>query len=233
MGIKRLRREQNVSNTKKIRKNPTSTSASAVRAMVRREVSRARETKIVARHQAEVAMNTIYPSPYLFNYPVPAVGAKEHERVGNKITPTGIACKWLLHNNATSEAIFVRVLMIAIPDGQAANSDIQGAPFEGGSTDAPPVGTLVDIIRKTNREEMKVLKEWIVTLGASQTVTGTQTGHHYVKLGKEDMIFKDQAYQEPVTTRYSLMVMPRESDSDESLGSNVELSYNLDMYYKD
>lgn len=206
----------------------------ATRSAIQRAISAARETKMVTVNVSEQAISSLTPSFTMYRYPVPNAGSSVHERVGNKISPVGLKLTFLLHNNNGSYEQYVRLLLIAIPDGQIADTNVTGAPFESNGNDATPSGYLHDLIRKTNREEFKVLKDWVVPLG---TTTGGQRifhDKHYIKLGHTpDMVFMDSQPREPQNTRYALLVLNRESDADESVGSSIELSFAMDFYYKD
>ena len=140
----------------------------SVQAMVRRAVARSRETKMVTNQSVEAPMSSLV-SEYFYNAPVPTTGTGSNNRIGNRVDPTSLSCKFLLHNNM-NQVCHVRCMLIEIYSGLVSNGSIQADFLESSTgTDSAPVGSLSDLIRKTNREEFRIIREEIITVGRNNS----------------------------------------------------------------
>lgn len=225
-----LKRSVTLSQPSAKRKRTYEKKRPSINALVNKAIARTRETKMVTAHTPETGINTLVGS-YAFSCPVPAVGAESNKRVGNKIDPTGMALKMLFHNN-TSTSVLVRAVVCEVFDAQQTNAQIVETFFETTGYDAGVDGTLNDLIRKVNREEVKVMSDEIINLGVLDAGDNVKIVKKWFKLNKQ-MVFGDSRNIDPITSRYALFLIARQANSDESTGSSLEVSFDFDFYYKD
>lgn len=215
-------------------KNQMSTN---VRAIVRQELSRTQETKYIKTQQSEVLMNTL-TNAYIFSLDYPLQGVGPANRIGNQIEERGIAVK-TLYQKPAGDSVWVRQLLLMLKEGgrmtdSVALSVLFESTASGVTGNIPASGTMQDIIRKTNREEITVLRDEIVKLGSQNGNADCQWTKHYIKYPHGTMAsFTNDPADVPVTPRFVMVCLPLEADGDEGLGQNVELSYVFDYYFRD
>jgi len=189
---------------------------------------------MTTRDQVELQLSTLSGSgAYVYRWPIPPVGASSNERIGNKIKTTGLSMKYLLYN-PSGVACWVRVLVLKVKEGrQLSDTEIVQELFDGGSAqDVGPAGTLPDLIKRINRERFTVMADKIELVDVSNGGQKVATGTFWRKLNT-DMIFADEIQDEAVNQRHVVVFVPLEADGDESLGSTIELTHTMSMYYKD
>lgn len=208
-----------------------------VNAAIRAFNWRQRETKMISTFSSENVMNTLLPLSYVIPFPVPQLGTGANNRTGNKIEGVGLKMKLLLNNNA-SLPILVRVMIIRIPQGDKfTDAQVSSALFETSSTSVPevsaaPTGLTADLIRQVNRGELQVIRDKVVPLLGTSVDTGVAMEEVYVRI-PGIITLPDSNALTQMSARYVVVMLPRRSDSDESVGSVVEYSITLTKYFKD
>lgn len=217
---------------------PSAALRSYTNAAIRKAVQAARETKKCSSRNQEVSLTTIGGGGYyIYDFPVPDIGASSEDRIGCKITPTKMQFKWLFNNNSTKD-VFMRVCVLRSKQGRAySNSDLMSKVFDGtGGYDGTVTGTVHDLIATINEEELQVVRDFNVQIGPSQNYN---VAHAPVKMGvvnfkpSSQMVFTDDSSQSSVNHRYIVLLIPRRADNDESTGETVEFSYDMSMWFKD
>ena len=129
-------------------------------------VDRARETKYDINHQTTVLTLSL-AGPTIFEGQInPFGGSSSINRIGNKISPTGARFRAVLRNTSTTKNVYARMLYMSVNEGRLENVDLYADFFEGDlGTDVPANGTLIDLVRRPNKEMFKVLRDDIITLG--------------------------------------------------------------------
>lgn len=205
-------------------------------AAIRKAVQAARETKKVYERNQELSLTTVGGGGfYRYDYPIPQQGPDSHERIGTKINPTHLEVKYLINNNDT-KWLYVRLLVVRIKQGNLGPT--MASFFDGtAGADVGLTGTTHDIICPINHEELQVMNDQVITVAPGQNYNGG--GFAPVKFGTikskplKNMVFSDSGGSNSVNHRYSLFVIGRRSDNDESLGETFEFSYDMTMLYKD
>lgn len=197
-----------------------------------------RETKMISAFFTEISLNTLTTSAELIEFPYPALGSAANQRLGNKIDGVGLKVKLLFHNN-NSIPIHVRMLILQIPQGERfTNSAILNELFDvstpGTTPEAAgaPAGNTSDLIRQVNRGEIKVIRDKVVPLLSSSVDTGIGMEEVYVRTPGR-ITFPDSAQTTPIANRYIIVLIPRRSDNDESMGATVEVTGHVTKYWKD
>ena len=197
-------------------------------ATIRKAIAAARETKHVFTELTEANLSTVSASiPYTYFFPVPAVGPSSNERIGNKINPTSISLKCLLHNNG-SKVVHARLLVLKLKHSLT-TTEIQNELFEGiNGQDVTVDATLQDLIKRPNREAFVVLHDEIITLGYE--AAGYSTPHSRAAVRSlrfkpnANQIYHDEDLARPVINDYVFALLPKKTDADESLGETIEFS---------
>lgn len=121
--------------------------------------------------------------------------------------------------------------------GTYTNAQIQADLYEdgtaGATADVTTTGFMTDLTQKINRNDFKVLRDTVVQLDGNATMYGFAQEKFYRNLRGTQMTFPDGSYTQPTTSRYVVVIVPKQVNGDESGGSLVDFSYALDMYYKD
>lgn len=198
-----------------------------------------RETKMISNYVAESVINTVSASgAYVYNFPAPALGTSANQRIGNKIDGVGIKCNLLFNSNA-SLPILVRMLILAIPQGTnytdgevIANLYDLSIPATSVETSGAPTGRVTDINRQINRGELKVIRDQVVPLNSNTVDYSFAQRELYVRTPGR-ITYPDSDITNPMSTRYVLVLVPRQANDDESTGNTVEVSYVLTTYFKD
>lgn len=200
--------------------------------LVKSLIDKSIETKMVTVVVNEFAASTIGSMPITM-VPTPASGSASNQRTGNKILPRGIELRYAIHNNSGQE-ILGRVLILKVHDGTMTTTEIDDQLFEGtGGYDVTENGVVTDCIRKINREQFTVVRDIALTFGSSGLASKEfRHGKEFVKLSG-DMMFHDTTTSDPVANKYCVVWLFRQANNDESLGSTLEISHQLSMYYKD
>lgn len=203
--------------------------------IVKKELKKATETKHVHVAGVESTINTISSGSGLnfISQPYPTVGAGPTERVGNKISPVGMSWKGVYYN-AHAYPIIVRRLIVQVEDGEQSNSNILLNLFEGdgNNIDTSATGSMHDLVRKVNREGYKVLKDDLIDMGINNGGKSMEVSKVYVKL-TGTQTYREAASTHAVNDRIVVIHIAREGDGDESTGSTVEMTSQMDLYYKD
>lgn len=218
--------------TKRVKPSP-----GVSKAAVRKAIAAARETKHVFTELSEANLSTVSASiPYTYFFPVPGIGPSSNERIGNKINPTSLSLKVLLHNNS-SQTVHARLLVMKLKHSLTV-TEIQNEIFEGiAGQDVTVDGSLQDLIKRPNREAFVIMHDEIITLGYDAAGYSSPFSRAAVRSlrFKPNMtqIYHDEDLARPVTNDYVFCLLPKRSDADESLGETIEFSWNAEMWYKD
>lgn len=206
-----------------------------VRSIVQKAIYRESETKMASVANSEMYINTIAASPAVILVPTPSPGTAGNQRVGNKVKGVGIGSKLLLHNNASNTACWVRCSLLEVFDGQMSDEEIKNGMFEGiADSTIGVVGEVGDVIRKYDREIYRVLKDEIVPLNGLNDPGAVHIVNFYKKLSGQEMKFNDQFANAPTgSSKFVWVVYARQANNDESVGTNLELTYSLDYYFKE
>lgn len=209
---------------------------SAIGAMVKKEIAKSRETKFIFSQMNEISLTTGAPSPPVLSFPNVPQGTASNQRIGNKITPTGAGFRFVYWNQS-SQVLAVRRLFIQVYN-DATNSEIQANLFEGSTAQDTGMPTGISrLIRKPNREDFRVLKDDVFTIGyeAAGYASATprfQIDKGFVKL-HGDFTYADTDLQDPRNGRLAVILILQAGNGDPSGMESIEYSYELDMYYKD
>jgi len=213
-------------------------SSRAVYGAIKRYNWKLRETKMISAYLDEQTLNTLSTTVDIVDFPAPALGPCANQRIGNKIQGVGIKINMLFHNNA-AVPVFVRMILLKVPQGDAyTNSTIRAnilelsTPGGSGEVSAPVNGRLTDITRQINRGEMIVIRDKVITLNGTSVDTGVSMQQFYVRT-PHMYHFADSDFTLPINYRYVIALIPRQANADESLGSTVEYTYTLTTYFKD
>lgn len=205
-----------------------------VRNIVTRAIYNASETKLTSAHWEEASMSSVSPSGYVYPFPIPAQGVTSIQRIANKCYGVGLASRILLHNNSSND-MWVRLLLLEVYDGQQTDAEIISDLFEG-ETDSMvgENGDLSDTIKKTDRESFKCLKDSVVHLTPQSGDHRVEIIKHYHALRGQLMNFNDKFAARPIgTSRFVWVIINREADSNEGIGSTIEAHVQLEYYFKD
>lgn len=197
-----------------------------------------RETKMISNYVAEQNINTLSTVAFVQGFPSPALGTSANQRVGNKIDGVGIKANILFNSNA-SLPVLVRMLILGIPQGTnytdgeiTANLFDLSIPGTSGEVSAAPTGRVTDINRQINRNEIKVIRDQVVPLNSNTVDYSFGQRQLYVRTPGR-IVFPDSDFTNQMSMRYVLVLIPRQANDDESLGSTVEVSFALTTYFKD
>ncbi len=208
---------------------------------VRQVIMRAAEPKRHSSQGDEVVKTTIDVDPFVIDIPF-NIGVGDHtfNRTGNRIHAKGLRCQVLLHNTSGSATgiAYVRMAILEVKAGAAQTNasvitDLYDPLASGG--DVTYSGGLPSLLRSFNKEQTRVLRDEVVTLTALSTNNAGSGVHIYKKYVplNEDLFFSDGDLTQPWNKRYIMLILPLQANSDESTGTNVEVSYVMDAYYKD
>lgn len=202
---------------------------------VRKELKKQSETKHVHVAGVEAVISSISSGSglSLISQPYPTVGPEPTQRIGNKVQPVGLSWKGVYWNQY-SYPIVLRRIIVAVQDGENLNSDILLNLFEGdgNNIDVSATGSMHDLIRKVNREGFRVLKDDTITLGINNGGSSVEVSKVYCKLSGSQM-YRETGSTHAINDRIVVIHLAREADGDESTGSSIEMSYQMDLYYKD
>lgn len=209
----------------------------SVYAAIRSYDYRTRETKMRSVYEAEQSLLTVAPAVYI-DAPVPFLGNAANQRIGNKIQAVGFKTNILFHNNGALPVI-VRMLLLQIPQGDrftntnlADNLFDVSTPGSNVQVDSGLLGSNTDIVRVVNRNDVVVLRDKVIPLNGSTVDTGYAQYSCYCKLGYDQM-FPDSDVTQPLNKRIVMVLIARQSNSDESLGTTIEYSHSTSLYFKD
>lgn len=207
---------------------------------VRQVIMRTIEPKKRQKNAEEQTMTTIDADFTVIDFPWDiASGDKEYNRDGNRVQARGISAKMVFNlNNATAGTVLVRVAILEVKAGvSASNADITGAIFDplSNGSDVTYSGGVSSLLRSFNTEQVRVLRDEVITLGPLSAENGGANVHiykRYVPLNTP-LIWSDTDQTQPYNKRYIMAMLPLQANSDESTGATVEYSYLLTAYYKD
>lgn len=213
-------------------------SSSAVYGAIKSFNWRQRETKMIANYAEEQTLNTLGTTVEIINFPAPAYGSANNQRIGNKVQGVGIKINMLFNNNAAGP-IFVRMILLKVPQGDSyTDSSIRSNIFENSfpgnvpDTSTPVNGRLTDITKVINKGEMIVIRDKVIVLNGNSVDTGVSIQQFYVRT-PHMYEFADSDQTLPLNARYVIAMIPRQCNADESTGSTVEYTYTLSTYFKD
>lgn len=211
-------------------------SVTQVRSIVNRAIYRESETKMCTATASELNVTSIAPSPSILSCPMPGQGVGTHQRIGSKVKGVGIGSKIVFHNNSSTTPVWIRCSLLEVHNGQMTDIEIQNDLFESSATDSTigMVGSVGEVIKRYDRQYYTVLKDEVVALHGNTEPDSLKMVSFYKKLVGQEMKFNDAVANLPVgTSRFVWVVYSREGDGDESTGTTVECSYNIDYYFKE
>lgn len=205
---------------------------------VRQVILRHAEPKKKQSMGEEQLKTTIDVDPYIIDVPFDATqGDATYERIGNRITARGLSCKFLIHNTSTSTAAisYVRIAILEVKAGAAQTNaglvvDLYD-PLASGS-DVTYSGGLGSLLRSFNKEQVRVLKDDVLLLNKGNADNPVIIYDKYFSLN-EELIYSDSDQTQPWNKRYVALLLPLQIDSDEGMGTQIEVSHLLTAYYKD
>jgi len=211
--------------------------SSTMRNIVRQEMDRRSETKMITTQGTEVAISTLTPTAvHSVTYPSQSDGAAGRD--GNRIRPTGLKVSSVFHKTG-GETLWVRQLVLCLKEGASmTDANLASALFEstaGGTTgDIPASGTIQDVIRKVNRERVVCLKDDVYKLSSEDSGKTAEWSKNYFKFPSYKMLeFTNDASTQPSRDRIAIVILPMQADGDEGVGQTLEYTYRYDFYYKD
>jgi len=235
---KRLRAQQTIyGGFKKQRTTaPAPTTASGVKAMVRRTMLNTLETKNRSITGTEVA--TVADSGPIF-IPMPIIpnGDTQGQRTGNKIILTGISVNAVHHNNSTTNlnaTILVRELLLKFDANQYdTTAELESQLFEG-SPDTGNASTNLAFVRTINREGIQVLmdRKRFVNPGASAGSTSVLVTSINKKLNQTLTYPNVAGGSQPTNYRYIYVWIPNLANNDVDV-LTLETTYEMRVFYKD
>jgi len=209
-------------------------SKGSIRAIVKREISKAAEMKWRRSLQAEATVNTLAPTN-VYELLGMTQGTGQYQRIGNEITLKGFHSKGFLHNNSV-KTVFVRH-MIAF----AYNDDPVGTfrMFEGDAGNAvdptalaaPYLAMFTSIYKKFFRP----IYDRVYTLeGIDATTGGNKNVKFFNVFKKLNKKIKFDSTKSGVDTKPRLLevFICATADDDDGTGYVVELSrYNTEYWH--
>lgn len=240
-GLKRTRSASGyeLHRTKRVSK-PTRT---AIRSVVKAALHSASEQKFaqVDSGASEFNINSL-AAPQYVDFPNIPQGTQSNQRTGNRITTRGLECRFTLHNNGTgNNSMGVRVMLVEVRGGGfQSDANITNDLFEptnNGGSDTTYAGDLRDLCFKTNRENMRVLKEEVIILsGANSSSVGNgtaaETFRHWYIPHKRAITYADTAGTSQTNVRYSLVLLGRGMEND-AANTDVECVAATGIYFTD
>jgi len=200
------------------------------------------ETKSVRSNGLETALSASTSLPLMIKIPLALNdSAQANQRIAQRATLQSYSGQILYHNNGTGtgDHVWIREMIVKVPGGErTTNAEIQSAFYQGTgtSTDDEAAGNLdlSDIVSKLNIEGFQVVMDKTFKLAPLNIANG---GAHYTQrnFSKKDRMtlkWNDGTIQDPSNVRYVYMVYVRTADND-SVGPNVELTYQFESKYKD
>lgn len=216
---------------------------SSVRSMVKAALHKASEQKYaqVDTGGTEITVNSL-AAPRFVDFPNIPQGTQSNQRIGNRITTRAVETKFTLKNNGTgNNAMGVRCLLVEVKGGSfQSDTNITNELFEptnNGGSDTTWSGDLRDICFKTNRENIRVLRDEVVLLsGQNSSSVGNGTDglkfmHWYVPL-KKAISYADSAGSSQTNVRYTLILIGRGMENDGAI-TDVEAVVANGIYFTD
>ena len=207
------------------------TSKASFAKKVRTVINKQLETKSHIVAQTETNVSTLTSPVFATNnFTLNSIpqGDGVNERVGNKITPTFLNVRGLLHVPADAATQWFRIYVLEHDLGDQFPSD--GLESDLG-TFTPPTMDTAAIYARVNTTRYKVLATKLVKMGHTQGYFGSQMFNLNIKL-KGNMYF-EQLGSVPSRRKISLLVYNRRADNDEVLGTTCEISFNSKFYFTD
>lgn len=205
----------------------------SIKAMVNAAILSRSETKYSQNTAEEITVTQQAP-PTFFDFSTILQGLESNNRIANKIFATRIGVRTLYNNNSASDGTYLREVILEVDGGRyQTNTDIVNALYEGGQ-DATYAGTIVDIVRKLNKDGLRVLNDRTINLSA-QTVASFDSGNAGFKWSKKinrTLIYRDSGNAQPINKRYTVMVMSRDPARDAGLAV-TEATVCTETYFKD
>ena len=200
------------------------------------------ETKCIRSNGLETQLSASTSLPLMIKIPLAlADGAPANQRIGNRATLESYTGEILYHNNGTtlSDNVWVREMIVKVPGGHnVSDAEIQAAFYDGSGTpaddDAAGNLDLSDVVTKLNQDHFQVVLDKTFKLAPLTLGNGAShmTRRTFAKTDRMMLKFDDSTNQDPSNVRYVYMVYVRVANND-SIGPNVELTYQFQSKYKD
>ena len=202
---------------------------------IRNAVLRLSESKCRQIHNNEFSLSSLNQGNWFDPMNI-AVGTGSQERVGNTITATGLHLKGYLHNNATSDIQYVRMLIYKGKNND--NFDNTSSFFEDGDGKPIPTTDLAGsrvIYHPIAKNKVTVLKDKVFKVGTGNgTADRTRFFNMWIPLKNQKIRFEGDSSNQPSKyPRYHICFFTAESDEDIVGAQTVEISFVSRFYYKD
>lgn len=208
--------------------------SSFIKKVAKRVVQRAAETKSALAVSVGVSV-TEGSAPVYWAPPTILPGTSSTGRVGNQIFARGIKYKFQYYNASATKALVLRQILLRVNAGRFRDdASITAAFFEGQTDLAAPQGNPTDLLRKVNREGLKVLSDRVVKILPS--VPGNPGGGtKYTKLWirtNEKWFYRDSGTAQPTNVRYVVATMAVDATNGGGV-STVSTTGTARLYYND
>lgn len=198
---------------------------------------KSRETKMLNVYLDEINLSTIVAGD-VRPFPTPALGTAANQRMGNKIDGVGMKLSVIFNNNA-STPVYIRLLILKVRQGDVFNDTAVlqnlldlSSPGTSPETSGGPTGRLSDLNRQINRNEFTVIRDKLICMDGDGQDTGVASEVIYFRTPGR-VTYGDSDWLQPISPRYVFVTMCRQANSDENLGSTVEMTYAATNYFKD
>ena len=206
-------------------------SNTALRKVVQQVLNKQAETRSFITAVTESTVNTL-TSPTTSNEITLnslAVSTLQGGRIGMKVTGKFCNVRGSIYN-PTDLPIYVRLMLIYADESDAPSNDLletNNATFGAPSVD------LASIYARVNTTKYKVLAHKVIKVGNTAGLQNTQLFNMTLRLNNIAYHYENVSAQTTPKKRLMFIYWARRSDNDESLGSNLEITWNSKFYYQD
>lgn len=216
--------------TRKSRRTRKSKKRANVARVVNRVLAKKAETKfgIVSVTESNVGTLTSPTASHLVLLNNPSIGSYVYMRQGNKIRMQRVDIRGHVQLGDANTACYVKIWVIyqqIFDDPLTDFLETQSATFA-------PASTAIDsIYARVNTTKYKVLASKTLTIGTGSGFLNTKMFRFNINLHDKEVRWDQQASAPENQLR--IFYLARRCDNDDSLGSNIEMTFNSKLYYKD
>lgn len=217
--------------TKYVRKGNKGVRRPALKAIVKKEIMKAAETKAQLTIHTEASLGTTLTSPnnwYSLNNL--DKGTQSNQRVGDKVSPTFLDVRGSLISNANKQ-MYHKVMILSMNKQSDPLLDL----LEDTSGAFAPAGTnLSAIYARLNTAKYQVLGSRVLKTGTANGLNSEQlTQMFHFKIPMKGVVEFAEDSNQAQKRRVIIIGFSREAGNDTTLGEAVEWTFNAKYYYKD
>jgi len=216
--------KRRMSAKKPYKKKTSPVFARKVKAILNKEV----EMKSSIVTVTEQSLNTLTSPASVVILNTIAQGTTQAARTGNKISPKFLNVRGSVHVNPSDTAQYVRLMIIQAVNDADGLTDL----LELNNATYGPAGTdVAAIYGRLNTTKYRLLATRTFKIGYTNNFHGSHLFNMNIKLSGN--MYYDQGSNTPHNRKIFFVGINRRSDNDESLGTNLELTFNSKFYYHD